>query len=258
MRAIGYFRTGDGEEASQEPRKAFLDYCRLNSHQPVETFGDVPDGAAQGAPQYQRMVRYMQESGSEFLVVVPDGSHLGDDLESVARALVELEGIGAKVICADRDFPDPVQNAFQTLGIKGVSRTRSSRIKESMRARALQGRALGRPVYGYRIGESGTLEVVPSEAAVVELIFRLYVKDELGLRLIAQHLNERDIPTKRGGRWSVVGIRDILRNPTCMGTYTRFGMRVSRAHEPIISPELFRAAQELAQIPPPFRQGGQL
>ena len=38
-------------------------------------------------------------------------------------------------------------------------------------------------------------------------------------------------------------IRDILKNPTYMGTYTRFGLRLPRAHEPIIPPDVFRAAQ---------------
>ena len=58
-------------------------------------------------------------------------------------------------------MPDPLQNAFQTLDVKGVSRTRSSRIRTSMRRRAMQGLGLGKPPYGYRIGAKGALEVVP-------------------------------------------------------------------------------------------------
>ena len=104
---------------------AFLEYCNLNLHQPIKTFASTWQDDA----EYGRMVRYMQESGSEFLVVVPGARHLGPDLESVARSLVQLDGIGAKITCFDDDFPDPLQNAFQTLGIKGVSRTRSQSIK---------------------------------------------------------------------------------------------------------------------------------
>ena len=253
MRAIGYFTSdAEDERSPQDLEGAFHEYCLSNAHQVVEVYSDGTNQADDGKTGYARMVRYMGDSKYEFLVVVPSARHLGGDLESVARSLIELEGTGAKVTCADDDFPDPIQNAFQTLGIKGVSRTRSTRIRESMRARALAGQALGRPPFGYRVGEDGTLEVVREQAAVVELIFRLYVKDGLGMRLIAQDLNQRGIATRRGGPWSVVAVRGVLRNPAYMGTYTRFGMRRSRAHEAIIDPELFRAAQETTASRRPF------
>ena len=245
MRAIGYFQlTDDAEGSLDEIRAAFAEYCDLNLHQPIESFVSTGQDAGVDDPEYRRMVQYVRDSGSEFLVVVPGARHLGRNIESVARSLIELDGIGAKVACFDEEFPDPLQNAFQTLGVKGVSRTRSRSIKESMRVRALQGQVLGRTLYGYRNGPNGTLEVVRDEAAVVELIFRLYTKDGLGLRLIAQHLNERSIPTRRGGRWNVVSIRDVLRNTAYTGTYTRFGMRRANIHEAIIPAEVFRAAQD--------------
>ena len=244
MRAIGYFRSSADGDSLQHMEEAFYEYCRLNLHQPVETFGDSNAHGPGRFPQYQRMLEYMRESGSNFLVVVPDASHLGHDLESVARSVVELEGMGAKVTCADEELPDPLQNAFQALGVKGVSRTRSDRIKQSLRARALEGKGLGKPPYGYRNGPDGKLEVVPEEAPAVELIYRLFTKDDLGLRLIAQELNGRRIPTRRGGNWNMVTIRDILKNPTHMGTYTRFGLRRPRSHQAIIPPEVFRAAQD--------------
>lgn len=246
MRAIGYFRVPD-EASLPDLVSAFEGFCRLNLHQPVDTFSSVGTDPGAADAECRRMLSYMRESGSEFLVVVPSAAHLGADLETVARSLVELDALGAKVTCSDEDFPNPVQNAFQSLGIKGVSPTRSRNIKESMRARALRGQALGKPPYGYRIGDDGLLEVVRDEAPVVELMYRLFTRDELGLRLIAQHLNERGITTRRGGNWNVVSIRDILKNSVYTGTYTRFGMRRPKVHEAIIPPEVFRAAQDLTR-----------
>ena len=266
MRALGYFRPSLDESVPiDEMERAFVEYCSLNMHQPVRTF--VSEGLDAADPEFLRMVAHMQTTGSQFLVVVPDARHLGADLEKVARAIVELDTAGALVACYDEDFPDPFQNAFQTLGIKGVSRTRSRRIKESMRARALKGQALGRPLYGYRIGPGKNLEVVPEEAPVVELIYRLYTKEGLGLRLIAQHLNERSITTRRGSRWNVASIRDLLKNPTYTGTYARLGVRRSKVHEAIIPAEVFRAAQDQTRArrpvgrvirPEPFLLSGSL
>lgn len=247
MRALGYFRSEDASASLETLEEAFREYCDLNLHQPVKTFGDVSDGDSSERPAYDRMSAYIRESGSEFLIVVPDARHLGLDLESVARAVVELEAAGSKVTCNDDDFPDPLQNAFQTLGVKGVSRTRSDRIKEAMRERALKGKGLGRPPYGYRNSAKGGLEIVKDEAPVVELIFRLYTGEKIGLRLIAQDLNGRGIKTRRGGQWNVVTIRDILKNPVYTGTYTRFGFRVPRSHAAIIDAKVFRVAQDETQ-----------
>lgn len=243
MRAIGYFRT-EGGASRDELEKTFAGYCGHNLHQPVRTFVDVGRAQDGAWPEYQRMLEFIRASRGSYLVVVPDARHLGEDLESLVGAIVELDRMGTKVRCSDEALPDPLQNALQTLGIKGVSRSRSAKITESMRARAMQAQGLGKPPYGYRKGPDGTLEVVRDEAAVVELIYRLYTKDDLGLRLIAQHLNERGVPTRRGGQWNMVTIRDILRNPAYMGTYIRFGMRLPRSHEAIIPPEVFRAAQD--------------
>ena len=250
MRAIGYIRHREGRGSPEDLQEEFETYCHLSLHQPMRMFVESGPTAASGEhahPEYRALKEFLRDSASDYLVVVPDAGHLGDDLEAVTREMVDLERAGTRVRCYEEDLPDPLQNALITLGVKGVSQTRSDRIKESMRARAIDGRALGKPPYGYRRGSDGVLEIVPDEARVVELIFRLYTKDELGLRLIAAHLNERDILTRRSGRWNMVTIRYILRNPVYIGTYTRFGLRVPKSHEPIVGPEVFRKARDRAQ-----------
>lgn len=253
MRALGYYRTDAptvGEEngkSQQEFESEFQDYCYVNLHQPVEIFGDLSPADDGKYPEYERLVGYIRDSGSEFLVTVPDATHLGGDLEAVARAFLSLENMGSKVSCQDDDMPDPLQNALVTLGAPGASRERSEKIRMSMQNRALRGKGLGRPPYGYRNGEDGTLEIVKDESPVVELIFRLYTRDRMGMRLIVQHLNERGITTRRGGNWNVVSIRDILKNTVYIGTYTRFGLRLPGSHEAIIARDVFREAQDIVR-----------
>jgi DNA invertase Pin-like site-specific DNA recombinase len=190
------------------------------------------------------MLEHIVNSNSNFLVVVPDTTHLGSNLEEVVRTIIEIEATGCKVICEDDNLPDPLQNALDSLGPAGVSKARSERIKDSMRKRAMLGKGLGKPPFGYRNGEDGMLEVVEVEASTVRAIYDKYINEGLGLRLIAQYLNEHNIKTRRGGRWNMVTIRDILRNPTYTGTYYRFGLRLPKVHEAIISPQLFRRAQD--------------
>ena len=148
----------------------FETYCELNLHQPVRTFGDLNAGGDGIYPQYAQLIDYITKSGSNFLVAVPDSSHLGSDIETVTRSFLEIENSGAKVSCQDEDMPDPLQNALSVLGISGVSRTRSGKIRESMQEQAMWGKGLGRPPFGYRYAEDGSYEVIRDEAAVVELI----------------------------------------------------------------------------------------
>ena len=253
MRALGYFRVDaetqvDGAWKSvQDFDKDFDEYCFLNLHQSIETFGDLGPSEDGSYAEYDRLLEYIRESGSNFLVAIPDASHLGSEIETVARSFLEVEASGAKVTCQDENMPDPLQSALTILGVSDVSRERSSRIRQSMQSRAIMGKALGRAAYGYRNGEDGTLVAVEEEAEVVRLIFELYTKERMGMRRIVQHLNDRDIRTRRGGRWSVVTIHDILKNPVYIGTYMRFGLRLPRAHEAIISPETYRAARDIVR-----------
>ena len=244
MRAIGYSLLDPSHEGSiQQEKDAFFHYCREQGHQPVDFFAEPGVIEAHPDVQYQRMLEYMRTSVSEFLVVIPDSGHLGPDLEGVTKRVLDLDSLGAKVVCTDDDFPDPLQNALNRIGPSGVSLGRSQRIKEAMSDKALRGEALGRPPYGYRIGTKGNLEVVPEEASIIELIFSLYARDGLGLRRIAQQLNQQSIPTRRGHLWNMVSVRGILQNRAYVGTYTRFGLRIPGSHPPIVPQEVFGAVQ---------------
>jgi site-specific DNA recombinase len=113
-----------------------------------------------------------------------------------------------------------------------------------MRKKAVKGEVLGRPPYGYKVGNRRRLELIPEEAVVVRYIFRLYLHEGLGIRLIARRLNEEGLKTRRGGNWSMVSIRDILRNRVYLGTYSRFGVRVPGSHPALVSADDFRFVQD--------------
>ena len=241
MKAIGYFAVRNGPQEEAELLDAFSDYCQRNGHQPVETFVEREPGE-NGRLQYERMLDYMSAPRSEFLVVTEGVEHLGDTLESSVRRLLEMDALGSRVLCFDEDLPDPFQQALRHW--PGDGGARGQRIKEAMMAKTLRGEGVGKPPYGYRIGSEGKLEVVAEEASAVSLIYYLYLSEGMGMRRIVRHLNERDTPTRGGGGWSIVTVRDILRNRAYLGTYSRFGMRVPRSHSRLIDPEDFEAAQK--------------
>jgi site-specific DNA recombinase len=85
------------------------------------------------------------------------------------------------------------------------------RTSEAMRHKKSKRQAYSRPVFGFdRIGDE--LEVNEEEQEVVGLLKKLRSKN-LSYQAIAQELNSRCIPTKRGGRrWYDSIVRNILMN----------------------------------------------
>jgi site-specific DNA recombinase len=244
MRAVGYYQYSSDVTSPEKWEGIFREYCRLNLHQPTKIFIDERIECAKKSQAYNRMLDFFQESQSNFLVVIPDATHLGNNLESVVRKIIDLEKTGSKIICVDEELPDPIQSALLMVGTKDPLRQRGYRIKEAMQAKALKGQGLGKPPYGYRTTLKGNLEIVKKEADVVRLIYQQYTKENMGLRRITQHLNKKLVPAKQGGNWNMSTIRDILRNPTYIGTYTRFGLRIPKMHESIVSNETFRAVKD--------------
>lgn len=256
MRAVGYvWLKKEDENTLQGMVEAVSHYCRSHGHQLEAKFADLtPDRNTDGKSQFSEMVQFIGSAGKEYLVLVPNAGHLGNDLEEVARATLRLNDVKARVLCVASQSPDPLENALQVLGIKGVSRERSDMIKSAMANKAIRGRGLGRPPYGYKIGDSGTLEVVPEEATIVQLIFNLYTKQKLGLRKIVAHLNEKGIANRRNSPWNIITLRDLLRNSAYVGTYTRFGFRLPKNHQPIVPLNDFRLAQDMMNSRTPKRE----
>jgi len=132
---------------------------------------------------------------------------------------------------------DPLNELVQSWSDDTTRTNLGERVRAAMRRKAVRGEVLGRPPYGYKVGIRRRLELVAEEAVVVRYIFRLYLQDGLGIRRIAGQLNDEAIPTRRGGRWSMVTVRDLLRNRVYLGTYTRFGVKVPQSHPPLVSAE---------------------
>jgi site-specific DNA recombinase len=248
VKAVGYFRdppagqTGGATLASQS--QSFLDYCEQHGYEVVGTFVDPAAAADQERPGFRQLVEFLRRPDKGFVVVVAySPQDLGGGLRQAARSYFQLDGLGAQLA-----FLDGSEDATATLLKAWTSQSGAHRLGErvqtAMRRKAVKGEVLGRPPYGYKVGSRRRLELVPEEAVVVRYIFRLYLQEGLGIRLIARRLNEEGLRTRRGGHWSMVSIRDILRNRAYLGTYSRFGVRVPGSHPALISPDDFRRVQE--------------
>ena len=250
MKAVGYFQEGarrDGAERSVgEQNRTFLDFCTRHGYEIAATFLDTRDGDAPDAG-FTQMLSFLRRAGRGFVVVVVDGTGaLGPDLGKAAMRLLMVEETGVQVLSA-QNGGELARELVETWADRGEGTPVSERVRSAMRRKAVRGEALGRPPYGYRVGARHRLELVPEEAVVVRYMFRLYLQEDMGIRRIAGQLNADGIKTRRGGNWSMVSVRDLLRNRTYLGTYSRFGVKVPDSHPPLVSAEDFRRLQERMQ-----------
>jgi site-specific DNA recombinase len=245
MRAVGYFRPagGRGDSLAQQSRR-FLDYCEAQGYEVAATFAE--DAKTDGVPAFGRLIDFLKEPEKGFMaVVVPSATTLADELAVAAARCLQIERLGAQVQVMDGSPKD--KDALGAI-IDGWTAAQAGGIREKVRdalhKKAVRGEVLGRPPYGYKVGAKNRLEIVQEEAVVVRYIFDLYLKEALGIRLIARRLNEEGLQTRRSRPWSMVTIRDILRNRAYLGTYQRLGVRVPGTHEALVSPDDFRRVQE--------------
>lgn len=174
------------------------------------------------------------------VIVLPSLRILGERARDRLVRALQAAATGATVLLAsDERLTDAMQAAWND---RDEADRHAERVREGMQRRALRGYALGRPPYGYRVLDH-RLEIDPTEAALVRELAHLYLDGGLGVRRLAALLNDRGLVTRQGRPWSATAVRDILRNPSYLGTSRRLGVIVSAAHEPILDRPLFEAIQ---------------
>ena len=113
-----------------------------------------------------------------------------------------------------------------------------------------------------------TLAINEEQAVIVRQIFNSYVNENIGFQTIGDRLNDMGIKSPRGKLWTVDAVRSIIENPVYIGMVrwnerkaiyvvedgefrktrpkTTNGEKIycEGKHEPIVSDELFQAAQE--------------
>jgi len=249
MNAIGYFaegaRRGNAKRSIGSQNRAFLDFCTREGYEVAATFLDT--AAHDGRPGFEQLLAFLDRDDRGFTVVSIDTlSALGKDLGHAAMRLLAIENHGVQVVTTD-GAGAALNQLVNTWADRGDGTPISEKVRAAMRRKAVRGEVLGRPPYGYRVGPRRRLELVPDEAVVVRYIFRLYLQESMGIRKIAGQLNDEQVPTRRGGRWSMVTVRDLLRNRAYLGNYSRFGTTVTGSHPALVSHDDFRLVQERLQ-----------
>ena len=189
-------------------------------------------------PAYQRMLSErdawdailvlkmdrIHRNSRNFMAMMDDLGRWGKDFVSSTESLDTATATG-------RFVADMLQRIAQL-----ESEQIGERVYMGMKQAAEEGKFLGMSdPYGYRHDpERGNLVVVPEEAEVVREIFQMFFEDRRSLRAIAENLNARGVPTKRGKRWSRRQLHRVIHSPLYSGSRHWEGILTPAAHEAIV------------------------
>ncbi len=236
----------DRDNISIENQKAIIEeYVKTRFPGSTLTFFEDRDRSGYSFEQresYQQMRRDLLSHKYDILIV-KDFSRFS---RRNSRGLVELEDLrdnNVRIISIGdnvdipRDAEEWLKIQFQFLINEMPVTDTSRKVKNVIKHRQQEGEWICAAPYGYIITKNKEFEIVPTEAEIVRLIYKLYIEDGWGYKKIANHLTDQGIPTPRmseqmrkeaeGGEskrevkrvWAIASIQGVLENDFYIGTF---------------------------------------
>lgn len=244
-------RAGDAFQAPGQQRDAIGHAAALAGGTIIEEIVDLNEsGGTMNRPGLKRAMKMLREGAADGIVVARL-DRFGRTLE-VPIVIEQMEADGHRFISASDSFDTSTPMGRFALGLMAlVARLERERHIEtwavSTRNAIERGVAIRIP-YGYERGQGGRLAPVEPAASVVRDIFRQRAAG-VGIADIAHKLNADRIPPANSAVWTRQSVRALLRIRTYLGEAKYADNLNTTAHEPIISAELFAAAQTERTLP---------
>lgn len=246
-----------------------LDYAKKNgmhvSKEHIYMEHGISGRKADKRPEFLRMIAAAKSEERPFdVILVWKYSRFARNQEesivykSLLRKKCHVDVISISEPMIDGPFGSLIERIIEWMD-EYYSVRLSGEVTRGMTEKALRGGYQARPPLGYRIDRHGQPPViVPEEAAVVKLIFDLYVNRHKGFFDIARHLNQLGYKTSHNKPFERRSIEYIIQNPTYCGMI-RWNRTTNETneikpkeewiiteghHEAIITKELFEQAQE--------------
>ena len=249
MRAALYIRVSTEDQAKEgysldAQTKRLEAYCRVRGWEVADIYRDEGcSGTNTSRPEYKRMLDE-HERWDVLLVLKMDRIHrnsvnfalMMDDLRRKEKEFNSMQEKFDTTTAMGRFVMDIVQRIAQL-----ESEQIGERVKVGMTRKAKFGGGYmgsGHP-FGY-VYENGTLKIVEHEADTVRKVYEMRTHG-VTMNNIADELNNSFIFTKKGCRWTVQTVSNLLKNPIYAG-YTKWdGIVRLNDHKAIVGIDTFEA-----------------
>lgn len=203
---------------------ALKEYAQSNGYDLIRIFNNEGiSGGLEDRPGLAELFSFLESADKIDGVLIYKLDRLARDLYIQEHLIKKLEILNTSIISTkehDLDSNDPMRKAFrQFMGIVAelekafiTMRLSGGRINKARKGKYAGG---GIPL-GYRT-ENKDIKLDDEASILIKQIFKMRKVNKMSLRKIAESLNDRKIPTVRGGKWHASTIEYILRNQIYKG-----------------------------------------
>lgn len=249
-------RAGDSFISPAVQLERMTQHADLYGHRILAVHEELDvSGGRDDRPLWQHMLRRV-ETGETGGVIVARIDRFSRSLVGALNAIERIEQAGGVIVSVNEQFDTttPIGRAIMRilLVLAELYREEAARSFRESRERAVQRgvHIVVRPPFGYRRGDSGVLEPDENAQMAAEMFDRRAAGEPLAA--IARWLNEMGATTSLGGRWTSTGLLQLFENPAYMGQARSGDIVNDDAHDPLVSSEVWEAAQR-AKTRPGYR-----
>ena len=254
IRAALYGRYSYGGQREESIEGQFRDCRRYAEAHGITVVAEYADRGMTGTndkrPEFQRMIRDSSRGLFDVLIVWKTDRFARSRYDS-AIYKSKLKRGGVRVIYAKEDIPEGPEGIMLESMLEGMAEYYSANLAQNVKRgnydSALKRQTLGQVVYGLRKAADKTFELDPATAPVVRRIFEEYAAGRPA-KDIYTDLNNEGYRTVRGNKFSKNSLRRILQNEKYMGVYTYADIYDEHGIPPIVTRELFEAAQKMLAL----------
>lgn len=242
-RAVVYTRVSTNKEEQKKSlynqERIYRDYCDRQNLELKRIYKDERSGTNARREEFKEM---LYDAGLDYdrddenvdsfvitdrepkfdLIIVKDTTRFSRNAEIAESVVKRLMKKGVEILFENVNLKTSDDNwgLIGTILFKmgeNESASLGKKIKQTKYFNAKNGDYKpARPPYGYARGKDNNFVIVPEQEKIVLHIFNNYAKK--GGMLLAKELNEMNVPTQRGHKWSSDKITRIIKNPIYTGT----------------------------------------
>ena len=202
-------RSGLGLEAQQH---AVAEFLRRTGGTVGDEFTEVLSGSDNGRPKLAEALKRCKLTNSTLLIAKLDR------LSRDAAFLLTLQNAGVRFVAADMPDANELTVGIMAVVAQAERKAISDRTKAALAAAKARGVKLGNPSLQpgtkrmARVASKAAQAVAQARAEELrELVDDARSKGAATLQAIADHMNELDIGTPRGGRWAPASVSRLLK-----------------------------------------------
>lgn len=246
---VAYVRVSTDGQAGEDKfgidsqKEIIMAYCQRNNMQISEWYIDKgQSGVKESRPKLDELLYGEVRNPPVEAVVVAKSDRVARDIKLYYYFLMLFQKKDMNLISATEEVVNDdtgLGNVYKALMLFVAEQERMNITKRTSGGRLVKaakgGYSGGRTPYGYA-AENKKMVIVPEQAKIVRLMFKLKDEDKKTLQQICDILNSLGYTNKSGNKWFVSSVKCIIDNKKVYQGFYKYGNGewVEGEHEPIL------------------------